>query len=240
MVAGTIPDSQQKAAKAAGIAYLFTFAVVVYVNFGIHDRLIVSGDAAETARRILAHVSLFRVGILGDLLYCAGIVVQIAALYVILAPVGRGLALTAALLRFVWVLAWLVMTISLCEALRLLKVVGVGPAFAPEQTQVLARLFLGSRFDDYYVGLLFGSAASTICGYQWLRSRYVPRVLGVIGLLSSAWCVVCALIFLVEPKFADVVNLWWFDAPMGLFEIALSVWLLTKGLAPPAPAVASR
>jgi len=28
------------------------------------------------------------------------------------------------------------------------------------------------------------------------------------------------------------VNLWWFDTPMGIFEMALSFWLLFKGLPP--------
>jgi hypothetical protein len=43
-------------------AYLITFATVVYVNFGIHGRLI-AGNNAETARNILAHERLFRIGI---------------------------------------------------------------------------------------------------------------------------------------------------------------------------------
>ena len=34
------------------------------------------------------------------------------------------------------------------------------------------------------------------------------------------------------PGFADVVSLWWFDSPMVLFELALSGWLLFKGLSP--------
>lgn len=107
MTIGTIDPSQRKAAKVAGLAYLLSFALVVYVNFGIHDKLIVVGNIAETARNILAHQRLFRIGIAGDLAYCWGIVVLIAALYVILRPVDRGLALLAAFLRLVWVLMWL-------------------------------------------------------------------------------------------------------------------------------------
>ena len=59
----TIDESQRKASRIAGIAYLFTLVTVVYVNFGIHDRLIVANNAAETARNILAHERLFRIGI---------------------------------------------------------------------------------------------------------------------------------------------------------------------------------
>lgn len=36
-----------------------------------------------------------------------------------------------------------------------------------------------------------------------------------------------------SPDFSKVVNLWWFDSPMGIFEIATSFWLLLKGLASP-------
>lgn len=97
MIGYPIDLSQQKAAKAAGLSYLITFAIVVYVNFGIHERLIVEGNAAETARNILAHETLFRVGIAGDLVYCAGVVVLLTALYVILRPVSHGLAILAAL-----------------------------------------------------------------------------------------------------------------------------------------------
>jgi hypothetical protein len=153
----TIDESQRKAARVAGFAYLITFATVVYVNFAIHDRLIVENNAAGTARNILAHERLFRIGIAGDLIYCAGVVVLLTALYVILKPVNRGLALLAAFWRLVWVLMWLVMTLDLFDALRLLSGADYLRAFEAERLQALARLYLDTRFDYYYVGLLFGA-----------------------------------------------------------------------------------
>ncbi len=230
MAVGTISESQRTAAKVAGWAYLVTFVAVCYVNFGIHDRLIVTGNAAETARRILANETLFRIGILGDLVYCAGIVVLLTALYEVLKPVNPGLALLGALWRFVWVITWAVMTLALCDALRLLNGPDYLRALEPDRAQALARFHLGTRFDYYYVGLLFGSLASTVCGYLWLQSRYIPRALAAVALISSAWCVGCTVIFLVSPTFDRLVNLWWFDTPMGLSDIALSLWLLIRGL----------
>jgi hypothetical protein len=227
----SIDASQRKAAKVAGLAYLITFATVVYVNFGIHDRLIV-GNHAETARNILAHERLFRVGIVGDLVYCAGVIVLLTALYVVLKPVSRGLALLAAFWRLVWVLMWLVMTLNLFDALRLLSGADYSQALGAERLQALAALYLGSRFDYYYVGLLFGALASTVCGYLWFKSCYIPRALAVFGVISSAFCVACTLVFYIFPNFDKIVNLWWFDSPMGFFDIALSFWLLFKGLSP--------
>lgn len=232
MTIGSIDESQRQAAKVAGWAYLITFATVVYVNFAIHDRLIVASNSAETARNILAHERLFRVGIAGDLIYCIGTVVLLTALYVILKPVNQGLALLAAFLRLVWVLMWLAMTLHLFDALRLLNGADYLRAFETERLQALARLYLGTRFDYYYVGLLFGALASTVCGWLWLKSRYIPRALAAFGLISSAWCVVCTFGFYIFPAFDNIVNLWWFDTPMGIFDIALSFWLLFRGLGP--------
>jgi hypothetical protein len=224
-----IDESQRKAARVAGFAYLFTFAAVVYVNFGIHDRLIVENDA-ETAQNILAHARLFRIGIVGDLVYCAGVVVLLTALYVILKPVNRGLALLAAFWRLVWVLMWLAMTLNLFDALRLLSGADFSQALGAERVQALASLYLGTRFDYYYVGLLFGALASTVCGYLWFKSRYIPRSLAAFGVISSAFCVACTLAFYIFPHFDKIVNLWWFDSPMGVFDLGLSFWLLLKGI----------
>jgi Domain of unknown function (DUF4386) len=234
MTISPINELQRKAAIVAGISYLITFAIVVYVNFGIHDRLIVANNPAETAQNILKHEQLFRIGITGDLIYCVGVVVLLTALYVILKPVNSGLALLAAFWRLIWVLVWLVMTLNLIDALRLLSGDNNLRVFETDRLQALASFHLGTRFDYYYVGLLFGSLASTVCGYLWLKSHYIPRVLAAFGLISSAFCVACTLVFYIFPNFDKTVNLWWFDSPMGIFDIALSFWLLFKGLRPSA------
>ncbi len=230
-------ESQQTAAKVAGAAYLITFAIVVYVNFGIHQRLIVARDAAATARNIMAHQRLFRIGMAGDVVYCAGVVVLLTALYVVLRPVNRGLALLAAFWRLAWVFVWLLMTLNLFDALRVLNGPEYMRAFETERLQALARLYLGTSFDYYYVGLLFGALASTVCGYLWFKSRYIPRTLAAFGVISSAFCVACTFALYIFPSFDKIVNLWWFDTPMGIFDITLSFWLLFKGLRLPEAAL---
>jgi hypothetical protein len=233
MVITPIDEAQRKAAKVAGFAYLIAFAAVVFAQFHIHGRLIVEHNTAATARNILAHQRLFRVGIGFDLAYCAATVVLLSALYVVLRPVDRNLALLAAFFRLIWVFMWIQMTVNLFDALRLLSGADYLQAFEPERLQVLARLYLSERFDLYYVGLLFCGLASTICSYLWFKSRYIPRALAAWGVLSSTFCAACTFVFILFPGFDKVVNLWWFDTPMGIFDIATSVWLLLKGLTPP-------
>src|SRR6202140_18284 len=232
MTISTIDESQRQAAKGAGFTSLFTMAIVVFANFGIHERLMVAGDAAATARNIMTHERLFRIGIACGLIYSVGLVVLLTALYVILKPVDRGLALLAAFWRLVYALMWVLMTLNLFEALRLLSGADYLRVLEPERLQALARLDLGGRFDVYYVGLLFYALASTVCSYLWFKSNYIPRALAAWGLISSVFCAACTFVFIIFPGFAKVVNLWWFDSPMAIFEMATSFWLLFKGLTP--------
>jgi len=232
MTLSPIDDSQRQAAKVAGLAYLFSFAAVVFAQFRIHDRLIIDGNVAETARNILAHERLFRVGIACDLFYSAATVVLLTALYVILKPVNRALALLASFFRLAYALMWLLMTLHLFDALRLFRGADYLQAFDADRLQALATLSLRARFDQYYVGLLFVGLASTICGYLWLKSNYIPKALAAFGAIASAFCAACTFAFIISPSFANIVNLWWFDTPMGIFDLATSFWLLFKGLRP--------
>ncbi|MBI1807160.1 MAG: DUF4386 domain-containing protein [Ignavibacteria bacterium] len=207
-------------------------AIVVVANYGISFRLIVPGNAAETARNIMAHETLFRLNIACNLLYVVNIVVLLSALYVILKPVNRNLALVAAFCRLVFALMWGVTALDTLGALRLLGDAAYLPVFKADQLQTLARLHLAASFDAYYVGLPFWALASTVCSYLWFKSRYIPRALAAFGAISSAWCVICAFAFIVFPNFDETVNAYWFDVPMTIFEMALSLWLLYKGLSP--------
>lgn len=232
MANSTVNKSQRNAAKVAGFAFLITFAIVAFVNFGIIDPLVVENNATETARNILANEQLFRIGITGNLIYCIGLMVLFTALYVILEPINKGLALLGTFWRLVWVFMWLLMTLNLFDALRLISGGNYLGAFEAEYLQSLGRFYIAKGIDYYYVGLLFTGLASTLYSYLWLKSGYIPKTLAVFGIISSAFCVGCTFIFYIFPHFDQIVNLWWFDTPMVIFDIALSFWLLFKGLRP--------
>lgn len=225
-----ITAGQRTAAKVAGVAYLATFLVVVVANYAIHDKLNVANDANATAHKIVAHETLFRTAVAMDLAYCIGSIVLLTALYVILEPVGRGLALLSTLWKLVYLLAWMVMTISFFDALRLVKGSGYLHVFEPERLNALAKLYLSARFDRYYGGLVFLALGGVVSSWLWVKSRYIPRLLAIGNLVAYAWCAFCAGAFIVFPSFSDVVNLWFFDTPMGLAEIVTGVWLLGKGV----------
>lgn len=227
----TVNEAQRSAARIAGLIWPISFLTVVAVNFGIFTRLISEDNPADTAQNILAHETLFRIGIAGDVLYCVGVVVVLSSLYVVLKPVNETIALFAAIGRLVHGLTWLFITVNLFSALLLLTDRDYSRAMGSVQLFALARLYLANG-DTYYIGLLFWSLGTAAGSYLWFRSKFIPRFLASFGLASSAWCALCTLVYYVFPGYSDVVNLWWFDSPMGIFELALSFWLVFKGLAP--------
>ena len=225
-----IDNSQRMAARIAGVSGLLAVMIVVVGNYALLGPLIVPGNAAETARNILAHQTQVRVALTFFLTYGVTVVVLLSALYVILRPVDRLLALTGALFRFVFALLWLLTTLNLLGALRLVGNAPYLQAFEANHLQALARLQIAANFDDYYVGLPFFGLAATVCAYLWLRSGYIPKTLAAFGLVASAWCVFCAFVFLIFPHFNEVVNDYWFDSPLAIFELVVSFWILFKGL----------
>ena len=232
MTIGVVDESQRKAARIAGFTLPFAMAIVIFGNFYVGANLIVSGDAVETARNIMAHETRFRLSIACNLLYVANVTLIIAALYVVLKPVNRGLALAAAFCRLVFAMMWGVTAVNMLGALTLLGDTPYLHVFGADKLQALARLDLRASFDAYYIGLPFFALASTICSLLWFKSGYIPKALAIVGVIASAWCVLCAFAFIVFPHFGDTVNIWWFDTPMAVFEITLGFWLLFKGLRP--------
>jgi hypothetical protein len=127
-------------------------------------------------------------------------------------------------------LFWGLFALDLLGALRLLGDTPYLRVLQPAQLQTLARLDIAAGLDDYYVGLPFFGLAATLSAVLWFKSRYLPRALSAFGVVASAWCVVCAFVFLAFPGFDKIVNAYWFDSPMALFELIVSLWLVTRGL----------
>jgi hypothetical protein len=226
----TIENSQRVAAKVAGVSGLFAFVIVVFGNYALLSPLLVPGNAVETARNFVAHQTQVRVAVTCFLMYSASVVILLGALYVIFRPVDRILALLGALFRLVFALLWLLAPLNLLGALRLLGSASYLQVFEADRLQAMARLQIAANFDDYYVGLPFFGLAATVCSYLWLKSGYIPKPLAAFGVIASAWCVICAVVFLIFPNFNKVVNDYWFDSPMAVFELAVSFWLLFKGI----------
>lgn len=232
----TVTDPSWSWAKVLGLALVLGMAVVMFGNLYLAADLYVANDAAQTAANVLAHETRFRVQLVCNLFYVADVLVVLVAQYLLLRPVGQGVALTALLLRLVFALTWCLSALYMLDALALLGDAPYLRVIEPERLQALARIDLHGTYSAYYVGLPFWGVAATLSSWQWLRSGYIPKALAWFGILSSVWCAFCSVTFLVFPHFDATVNAWFFDTFMGLFELALGLWLLIMGLKKPGSA----
>lgn len=90
-------------------------------------------------------------------------------------------------------------------------------------------------------GTMYFAVGSTIFAWLFLRGRLVPAALAWLGVVASALLVV----ILPLQRLGALPSAGWTAGatwilwlPALIFEIALSVWLLTKGVAPAAAASA--
>jgi len=228
-----VDDSQRKAAKVVGVAYLFAMATAIFAESLVRGRLISFDNVALTAQNIQAHQQLFRLGIGSDLLTFTTDVALIWALYVILAPVNRHLALLAAFFRMIETSVAAMMTVYSVDVLRILSGADYLGAFQADQVAALARLAIGAHGAAYNTAFVFLGLGSTVFGYLWLKSSYVPKALAVLGVVASALLGVGTFAGLVFPGVRSVLYPAYM-VPMFFFEVGMGLWLLVRGLRPPA------
>ena len=88
----------RRATRVAGLAYIFVIQIgVLKVNF--IEPIFVSQNGVEIGAAILQNELLFRIGIACELLMYILVLVLSIALYIIVLPVGKNLALTALFFR---------------------------------------------------------------------------------------------------------------------------------------------
>lgn len=223
---------QQTAAKIAGFLYLFTLLTANFAEFYTRGRLIVSGDAAQTAKNIVASERLFRLGAVSNLITFAGCVPLLVALYVVLKPIGRNVALLAAFWRLAECAIFALIILNDFVTLQLLSGTDSLRAFDTQQAQALAYTFVRAHDLGYLIGLVFYGLGSTAFSYLFFKSRYIPRALSALGILSSFLVAIVTLTVMAFPGLANVVVPAYF-VPSFIFEVTLGFWLLIKGIQAP-------
>ena len=217
-------------------------AVAVFAEFYVRGHLVVANNAADTARNIMAHERLFRVGIACNLLVSVIDLALIAALYVVLKRVNQNLALFAVSLRLVETSVGAAMTLSDFDVLRLLSGSDYLRVFETDRLQALARLSLGAHGAGNTVVFVFLGLGSAVFCCLWFKSNYIPRALAALGVGGSLLLAAGSFTLVIYPGLAGILSPWHL-VPIGVFEVTMGFWLLFKGLPPdhsPSLSTASR
>ena len=210
-------------ARVAGVFYLLEMLTGAFAILFVGGRLFVTGDAADTAARILAHVSLIHLGFAANLSQFACYVVVTGLFYELFKPVNRSLSLLAALFSLV---GCTIGAVSCLFYLAPLGVLGGGQylnVFKVEELQALALMFLNLYAQCFNISFVFFGFYCLLIGYLIFRSSFLPRILGAgMAIAGMGW-----LIFLFPPlaKYLSPYNL-----AAGIGELSLTLWLLVIGV----------
>ena len=227
MYAVNTETSLQAYARVAGLAYIAVILLGIFsVNY-IDTNIIVPVSDASIVNNILAYELRFRVSILSEIVMYALVVLLSLALYVILKPVSKNIALLALL----WRLGEAIIgsSIAVISGLIPLQLLKHEAAFGVDQLHSLAGLFLSMRNAGLDVVLIFIGAGGALFCYLFFKSRYIPRILSAWGMFTYLSMLTLAMTSILVPNLSETIRMA-FYAPGGLFEIVIGLWLLFKGV----------
>jgi hypothetical protein len=219
----------QTYARIGGILGLISLVAGGFGEAYVPSVLIVSADATATANNIIASRFLFRAGFAGYLVEGLCDVTLTLVLYALLRPVHRDLALLAAFFRLVGTAGFAVAQVFYFTASPIVGGADYLKTFSPDQLNTLALLSL--KMSGYCGGvfMMFYGAGSVLIGYLIFRSGYLPRFLGVLLAISGVGFVTRTFLGILAPAYASPILL----MPAALAALALTLWLLVKGVAVP-------
>ena len=215
-------------ARLAGFLYLTIIVTSILSLFLVESRLVVDGDSAATVERIAANQTLFRAGLVYDMMMFAGVVALAWALFVVLRGVDRNRALLALLWRMAEAIVGAVTVLLGVLIVLLVGSQGVRAAFEPEQLHSLVEVLLTARGIGFDVTIFFLSLGTIVNCRLLYQSRYVPRVLAGLGIVSFVLMLVGAVVSLLLPEYKGLAMAGW--APGIVFEVVIGVWLLLNGV----------
>ena len=218
----------KKDARVAGLAYILA-SVVGFVRLAyIPKVLIVHGEAAATANNIVAHESLFRLGIVSDLLGGALWLFVPLALYRLLKGVDQGLATLMVILgSLMQVPLFFINSVTDGAALLLARGADFLSAFDKPQRDALAMLFLNLHHQLDLANEIFWGLWLLPFGLLVYRSRFLPRFLGVWLVIACFAWLAFSFTGLLSPQYESTA--FKLTQPFALGEMATMLWLALIG-----------
>jgi len=210
--------------RLLGVAF-FGVAVLSIAQMYLSLFTLLSGSISDSFVNISNNLTQMRISILLGLFTSVGIVVLAVLLFVVLHKQNKAIALVA----LGWYLAEaILLAVSKIGTFALIPLsLEYVKAGTPDSSyfQILGTLFFGvDRWGDT-IHMLFFCLGGILWYYLFYRSKYIPRVLSVWGLLAVSLALIGTLlvIFDLEPLIILVI-------PNGLFELTIGLWLMLKGI----------
>jgi hypothetical protein len=216
-----------KAARVAGAVYLSMVVTAPFSLIYIPRTLIVRGNATATANNILAHETLFRLGIVADLITSVIFICLVLALYRLFSGVNQTHASLMVALVLVSAAVGFINVLNNIAALTLFRGADFLAVLDKPQRDALGMLFIRLHGQGTVINEIFWGLWLFPFGVLVMRSRFLPRILGAWLIINGFAYVVLSLTGLLLPQYTDKVYNIAFPVLFG--EMAIMLWLLIKG-----------
>ena len=224
-------NSTHKLARIAGAFFLINL-VLPFLNWTlVLSKLAVADNISATVNNIMENEFLFRLGITIELFMSMGLIVLALALYQILKTADKSLAMLALLLKLAEATLIAVTVLIPFIALQVVNNEFHIAGLTSTQLQFPIGLMLNSHKAIMSVPMTFLGLDMMLFCYLFFKSNYIPRIIAGFGILSFALIFIHALMYMLKPELAAMpLNQFIFWTPSGIFEIAIGMWLLLKGI----------
>jgi hypothetical protein len=217
-----------KAARVAGAIYLSEVLTGPFSLIYVPTVLIVSGDAAATAAKILANETMFRFAILADLFSGVISIFLMLALYRLFKDVDHSLAVLMVILGGVVVAPiFFLNALNWLAALTLIHGGSYLTAFTTTQQQALAMLFLHLHSEGNVVNEVFWGLWLLPFGLLVIKSGFIPKFFGYWLLLDGFAYLVLNVVDVLAPQYSHMAFMYAQPALFG--ELAILLFLLIRG-----------
>jgi hypothetical protein len=218
--------SIQTYARVAGVLFLLSMVAGFFGELYAPSHVIVSGDAAATAKNILANNLLFRAGFAAYLVEAVCDISLSLVMYEILKPVRKDLALLAAFFGLVSTAVFAVAELFYFGSSLIVGGAVSLKSFSPDQLNDLGLLSLKMYGLGGGIFMAFYGLATFLRGYLIYRSDFLPKALGALLALAGLGFIVSNFVLVLAPAYASDLLL----LPMFLAGVSMTVWLLVKGV----------
>ena len=221
--------SPQTYARIGGLLYLIIIVAGGFAEGIVRSRLVVPGDAATTAKNIMASEWTWRIAFAGDLAIYACAIPLVLIFYVLLSPVNRNLALLAVFFNLVSIAIEGANALTHFAPLLILNGADYLKVFDPHQLQALAMLFLNLHAYGFAISLTIFSFVLLLEGYLIFNSGYFPKTIGVLVAIAAICYLANSFALFIAPAFQAKI----FPAilvPSFIGELSLCLWLLVMGV----------
>jgi hypothetical protein len=224
-----VAASPRAKARLAGALYLISG---VPAGFSVYAflKLIVRGDPAATATRILGSEGLFRLGFVADIVGILIFVGAVLVLYELFQPVSRRLALLMLVFNSIGCAIQALDSLQDLAALLLLKGGTTTTALTTSQAQALAFVFLRLHPLGYDLAMVFYGSASVVVACLILRSTFLPRIFGVLMVIDGLGYLTFSLATFLSPALAAHLYPYLPFSTGIVGELSLMLWLVVKGV----------